>query len=581
MTPGGTVQATPSQRARWRRLLAVVATGSILVAACGGDDDDGDDGATPTVPEVTQPATEPVRGGTLTYAVEADTASPWLPSTMLCAAACHSTVGRTIFEPLVVLGEDGEPYPYLLESFEANDDFTVWTLNIRDGIKFHDGSDLDADAVATNLELNRQSALLIATLQPIESVASDGALTVTVTMNQPWPAFPVYLNSQLGYMGSPTWFEAAAAGTADPTEPVGTGPFQFESYESGDNGRLTGTRFEDYWRGDGPNSVTGEGLPYLDGIEVRFIPDSQARTQGLLAGDLDLIQTANGVEINDLGEQDGVVVDILDNDYMIETNYLLINNMPEVNGAPNPFADVRVRRALAMATDNEALREARTAGLFPVANGPMPPGIIGNLEDTGYPAYDPEGARELLEEVEAETGEPVAIAYKTTNDPFNLTTAEFLQTMWEEAGFTVSIDQIPQGEFIGQAIAGNFQVFGWRLHAGVVPDQQFVWWSSSTTEGLALNFGRIIDDEVDRLLGVLRTTTDEAERQSAAEDLNRYFAEQVFNVWNNWVYWGLAHSDTVFNVEGMTIPDTDVRALNMGANLPGVIMPAEIFETEE
>jgi peptide/nickel transport system substrate-binding protein len=583
MTPGGIVQAPLSQRARWRRLLAVVAAGSILAAGCGGSDDDDDgDGAAPTVPEVTQPDTEPVRGGTLTYAVEADTASPWLPSGMLCAAACHSTVGRSIFEPLAVLGDDGNVYPYLLESIEPNEDYTVWTLTVREGIKFHDGTDLDADAVADNLERNRNGALLVATLRPIVSVESDGALTVTVTMNETWPSFDVYLNSQLGYMGSPTWFAAVEAGTADATEPVGTGPFAYESYESGDNGRLTATRFEDYWRGDGPNSVTGEGLPYLDGIEVRFIPDSQARTSGLLAGDLDLIQTSNGVEISELGEEDGIVVDTLENPYEVETSYLLINNSAEVGGAPNPFADPRVRRALALATNNQQLQDTRTGGLFPVANGPFPPGVMGNLEDTGFPQYDPEAATALLEEIEADTGSPVTIAYKTTNDPFNLTTAELLKGMWEEVGFSVTIDQIPQGEFINQAIGGNFQVFGWRNHGGVDPDQQFVWWSSTTAEGIALNFGRIVDPEVDRLLTEIRTATDDETRTAAAEELNRYFGEQVFNVWNNWVYWSLAHSDTVFNVEGHSIPGVDdVRAINMGANLPGVIMPTEIFETEE
>ena len=146
----------------------------------------------------------------------------------------------------------------------------------------------------------------------------------------------------------------------------------------------------------------------------------------------------------------------------------------------------------------------------------------------------------------------MAIAYKTTNDPFNLTTAELLQKMWEEVGFQVSIDQIPQGEFISQALAGNFQVFGWRNHSGVDPDQQFVWWSSTTTTGLALNFGRIIDDEVDRLLDAILHRR-RGRRAGRAEDLNRYFAENVFNVWNNWVYWGLAHDESVFNVAGMSI----------------------------
>jgi peptide/nickel transport system substrate-binding protein len=313
---------------------------------------------------------------------------------------------------------------------------------------------------------------------------------------------------------------------------------------------------------------------------VRFIPDGAARSQALLAGDIDMIQTANGVEIDDLEGEDGVVVTILDNAFEIETGYVLLNHTAEVGGARNPVSDVRVRQALAMATNNEVLSEARTASRFPVANGPFPPGVIGNLEDSGYPEYDPDGARALLTEVEAEFGGPVTIAYKTTNDPFNLTSAELLQQMWEDVGFRVTIDQIPQGEFINEALAGNFQAFGWRNHSGVDPDQQFVWWSSTTTQGIALNFGRIISEEVDGFLDAIRTSTDEAERQAAAEDLNRSFAENVDNLWNYWVFWGLAHSDTVFNTAGQSIPDAPegVRAINMGANLSGVIMPAEIFE---
>jgi peptide/nickel transport system substrate-binding protein len=587
------VETIASRRAPWRRTFIVLAALAIGAAACGGDDGDagggdGGDAATGDATTTTAATAEPVRGGTLTYSVEADTSSPWLPSTMVCAAACHSTVGRTIYEPLAMLGTDGKAHPYLLESITANADFTVYTLVARQGIKFHDGTDFNADAIAFNLIRQSQSILVGPAVQPIAEggIVSDGAYTVTVTMDTPWPAFPTYLNSQLGYMGSPTWIQAAEAASAAGdssllTQPVGTGPFQFESYESGDNGRLTATRFEDYWRGDGPNSLTGEGLPYLDGIEVRFTPDSSARSQALLAGDIDMLQSANGSEIEDLEGQDGISVTLLDTPFEIETSYLLINNMPEVAGAPNPMADIRVRRALALATDNQVLNDARWAGRYPPANGPFPPGVIGNLDDTGFPTYDPDAARAIVDEVAAEQGSPVAIAYKTTNDPFNLTTAELLQQMWQDVGFQVTIDQIPQGEFINQALAGNFQVFGWRNHSGVDPDQQFVWWSSTTTQGIALNFGRIISDDVDSLLNTIRTNTDEAARQTAAEDLNRLFAEQVFNVWNNWIYWGLAHADNVYNVAGESIPDAPegVRAINMGANLSGVIMPAEIFES--
>jgi peptide/nickel transport system substrate-binding protein len=570
-----------------RRTLASLALASLVAAGCGGDDGGGGgEDATPTTgagdtPTTTEAAPEPVRGGTLVYAVESDTSQPWLPDQMLCAAACYSTVGRTVYEPLTIGGTDGEPHPYLLESFSANEDFTVWTLVVRQGIKFHDGTDFNADAVAFNLDRTRNSALVAKAVQPIQSIASDGASTVTVTMSSPWRAFAVYLQSQLGLIGSPTWIQAAvdaqAAGdTSLITQPVGTGPFVFESYESGENGRFTATRFEDYWRGDGPNSVTGEGLPYLDGVEVRFIPDSSARTQALLAGDIDLVQTANGVEISDLRENDEVTLTELTTPYETETGYLLINNMAEVGGAPNPFADLRVRQGLAYATNNEVLSEARTAGEYPVANGPFPPGRQGYLEDSGQLPYDPEAARALVDEVTGGSGS-LAITLKTTTDPFNLTTAELLKEMWEEVGFSVNLDQIPQGEFIGQALAGNFQVFTWRNHAGSDPDGQWVWWSSETTTGLALNFGRIIDPEVDRLLGVIRTSIDEATRVTAAEDLNRYMNEQVFNVWNTWVHWAMATDTDVYNAGTLHIPDapSDVAAL-----IGGVVTPIEIFVSD-
>ena len=560
------------------RGLAVLAV--LAVASCGGGDDSGGGDAAPSpdgadATTTTAADVEPVRGGTLVYAVEADTSAPWTPQAMVCAAACYSTVGRTVYEPLVLIGDDGDVYPYLLESITPNEEATVWTLVVRDGITFHDGTPLDGDAVAFNLDATQNAALVGLAVGPMETVTSDGAMTVTVTMNQPWPAFANYLNSQLGLMASPTWLQAVVAGSADPTQPVGTGPFIFESYESGENGRFTATRFDGYWRGDGPES-TGEGLPHLDGIEVRFMPDSQARTQALLSGDLDLIQTANGVEIAELREQDGIVVDTMEHPGEIETGYLLINNSAEVDGAPNPFADVRVRRALAHATNSEVLSEARAAGVYPVANGPFPPGRAGHLDDTGFPEHDPDAAGALVEEVEAETGQPLVVSLKTTTDPFNLTTSELLKEMWEEVGFEVVIDQIPQGEFINEALAGNFQVFTWRNHPGVDPDSQFVWWSSTTTSGIALNFGRIVDPEVDRLLGEIRTNTDEEARTAAAEELNRYFADQVFNVWTSWQFWGHAHRDDVHNVGVMRIPDAPEGVTSL---IGGTVNPIEIFET--
>ncbi|MET0903417.1 MAG: ABC transporter substrate-binding protein, partial [Acidimicrobiales bacterium] len=263
---------------------------------------------------------------------------------------------------------------------------------------------------------------------------------------------------------------------------------------------------------------------------------------------------------------------------LTETAYFLINQMPEVNGAPNPMSDINVRKALAFATDYETLVATRAADKFPVANGPFPEGQDGYLEDNGFPTFDLDQATELVDAYEEENG-PLQIAYKTTTDPANLDTAELLKDMWEEAGIEVTLDQIPQGEFIGQAIGGTFQVFGWRNHSGVA-DQQYQWWTTENTEtALPLNFGRIQDPELDELMLTIRTSTDPAEQKQAAEEVNQLFADNVYNIWTSWVYWVLAHGDNVHNVEGQPLPDGGT-ALNLGANLAGVIQPAAIFKTE-
>ena len=155
--------------------------------------------------------------------------------------------------------------------------------------------------------------------------------------------------------------------------------------------------------------------------------------------------------------------------------------------------------------------------------------------------------------------------------------------MWEEAGFEVTIDQIPQGEFIGQAIGGNFQVFGWRNHAGVDPDQQYVVVElGPRATGLALNFGRIIDDEVDRLLDQIRTEHRRGRPQRRPPRTSTgCFAEQVFNVWTNWVYWGSPTATTCYNVGGHA-PSRTCRTAwpsTWAPTSPGVIMPTEIFMT--
>jgi peptide/nickel transport system substrate-binding protein len=192
-----------------------------------------------------------------------------------------------------------------------------------------------------------------------------------------------------------------------------------------------------------------------------------------------------------------------------------------------------------------------------LANGPFPPGSIGYLEDTGYPTYDPEEAARIIEEYEAEN-EPIQIDFSTTTDPEGLETNQVIQGYWEAAGVEANLNQVEQGQYILDAAFGEFEVFAWRNHGGFDPDQQNVWWhsDSSAPKGqIALNFGRFKDEEIDAALETIRSSSDEAEIQEAAETINRRFGEQVYNIWATWTVWAWGYGNEVHGLRDATLPD--------------------------
>ena len=549
---------------RWTRLLALLLGLAMVAAACGGDDDDsasddddggseqGDTGAVENEPDGDG---DPVAGGKLVYGLDAAASSPWTPANVVCDPSCHKVM-RTVFETLTVTsaGDDPEPLPYLLESFSANEDFTEWTLVPREGITFHDGTPFDAEAIKVNLEAFKTSFLTGNALLDLESVEVVDGNAVAKT-SRPWAHFPIFLSGQTGYMASPTWLAAVADGSAEQDEPVGTGPFVFQSYEPA--GSFIATKNADYWRAD-------EGLPYLDEVELRVIADIQSRQTALLNGDIDMMMTSNGDAISQLRGEDGI--ETFESDQFGEKAFTLLN----VNNPDSAIQDVRIRRALAFATDNQVLIDRRGGGVPAVSNGPFGAGQIGELDDTGYPEFDQDAARALVEEYKADNGisGDVPISYTTTSDPFNLGTAELVKQFWDAVGFETEVAQIEQSQFIVTALQGDFEAFGWRNHGGYNPDSQRYWWHSEAAvcgirdtcpdggdPGLALNFGRIRDDVIDGALDALRESDDPAVVQEQAEIINRQFGEQAYNLWSSETVWMWAKVPAVNGLGSWETPE--------------------------
>ena len=219
--------------------------------------------------------------------------------------------------------------------------------------------------------------------------------------------------------------------------------------------------------------------------------------------------------------------------------------------------------------------------MFPIANGPFAPGTPGYLEDTGYPqAQDMEKAKELIAEYKAENPGPLNLSLATTQDETNLTIAQFQKQWWEEAGVdSVTLDQIDQGNYILTALLGNFQVFQWRNHSGFDLDNQYIWWHSSAPRSRSVSWPSTSGASRTRRSTSCSTRTGprpiRRRSRSYAEEVNKIFAEQCYNLWGTWDIWGIAHKPTVHGVENFELPDGSTSQFGQG--IAGTFYPMTLW----
>ena len=524
----------------------------LLAAACGDDSGSsegagGDGDGSGNTDEPAEPTGDPAPGGTVSYALEAETNGGFcLAEAQLAIAGIQ--VARSIYDTLTAPNADGEITPFLAESFTPNDDFTEWTFVLREGVTFHDGTPLTAEVVKNNIDAyrgayeGRSPVLFSFVLQDIESVEAVDALTVKVTTSRPWVSFPwtMWSSARFGIMAQS---QLDSENCAD--DMVGTGPFALESASDWVVGeQMTLQKNADYWQSD----ENGVQLPYLDTLIYKPIPDGTQRVSALETGDVQMIHTSNTEDmVNRLAPlADSGDLNVYQTDAFGEVTYTMLNVTKP------PFDNKNARLAVAAGLDIELLDEVRGGGIATVAKGPFQADVLGHLEDTGFPDFDPQAAMDAAAAYEAETGQPLEFTYSTTAVESNTLTAQEIQGQLAEVGIKMNIrSSSDQATLINEAIAKDFDALGWRNHPGADPDTQYNWWYKESL----VNFGGIDDTEVNRLLDEGRTTPDPAERQAIYEDLNRRFGEEIFNVWGTFTIWAIASEPDVGGILGPPLPD--------------------------
>lgn len=541
-----------SPRTQLRRAATVALLLSLVCSGClfGGDDSPSE--APVTKAALSRPVEsglpedeKPVRGGQVVYGLEAESSGGWcLPESQLAISGIQ--VARSIYDTLTVPDASGAYVPYLAKSISHDAKYRTWTIALRPGITFHDGTPLDAQVLKNNLDAyrgtypKRSPLLFVFVFKNIARVDVVNELTVKVTTKVPWVAFPSALYGS-GRVGIVAQAQLDAPKAACATRPIGTGPFRFVSWTPDLNLRVQ--RNPDYWQ----TAPDGKPYPYLDAIEFRPIPNNDERLSLLQQGEINMLHTSTASDMagNLPALRDAGEVNLLVSQERTETSYLMLNT------TDSRLAQRDVRLTIAHAIDRAKINEQANRGFATPAEGPFAPGVLGHLDDPGAPGSDRAAARRGVAEMKS-AGEDTGFSLLTSSNPASIRTAQLAKEMLEAAGLSIRIEVASESGLIDRVIAGEYEIVLFRNQPGEDPDANYTWWYG---EGNPVNFGRFDDAKINAALDRGRSEPSEAARKSAYQAVSRRLVDQAYNVYLWYAPWAVAESANVHGILGPPLPD--------------------------
>jgi peptide/nickel transport system substrate-binding protein len=415
-----------------------------------------------------------------------------------------ATVSRHVTETLIYLDVDGSLRPGLAESWEASADNLVWTLRLRRGVEFHDGTPFDAEAAKFNLErfldpANRAPFRFL--IDRIVRVEAADRHTLRLHLNAPFAPLPSHLSHAFIGMVSPSAVRALAA-DAVVEAPVGTGPFIFEKWARGE--QIVLKRNPDYW-GD---------TPTIETVTFRFVPEDASRLVMLETGEAHAIMRVPPKDVPRL--QGDPKIQVVKED-SVRVIYIGFNTQ-----AP-PFNDRRVRQALNYAINKQAIVDTILAGAGSVSTAPIVPAVFGYHTVGPYP-YDPARARQLLAEAGFPQGFKATLHHPTGRYMMDVTIIEAIQGMLREVGVEVELVTMEWAAYLAflrvPPADAKHQMFmlGWgcvTLDAdyGIYPLLHSSQWPPA---GWGVSYFK--NDLADALMDQARTNPDRAQRKTLYRD---------------------------------------------------------------
>lgn len=428
-----------------------------------------------------------------------------------------------IFETLYIADVDGTPIPHLATGFEVSDDQLSWTFTLREGVKFHDGTDLDSEDVkfsieraTPGLEPNPDGAAFGFINAAIESVEAPDPLTVVINTKFPWSPLLADVAGFINYI-----FPADFGGLSEEeffANPVGTGPFMYDGWDKGIEFRVV--KNPNYWQA---------GQPYLDSVTWRLVGDDNTRILQLQGGAAHINQEVPYASLEGLAAAEETEATV----FPAETTQYLLLNVEQP-----PLDDVHVRRAIAFAVDRQAIVDAVLLGNGEVANSFMSPQIRFYDPDSPGIQLDLERAREELAQSSVPDGFDLEIT--TTSDyTFYLDIATILQAQLAEVGINVTLRPVEFTNLYSTISTGDFQAAmeGWTSDIPD-PDEQVSFMADYVSaQSYSTNWN---DEEVKAWVSQAQQEFDDAKRAELYANIQRKANEDV--PWVNLFYQGLPYA---------------------------------------
>jgi peptide/nickel transport system substrate-binding protein len=443
------------------------------------------------------------------------------PTTGGAAAAIRTVTDLNIYEGLTQIDKDGAVQPRLAKSWDISDDGLTYTFHLNEGVKYHDGTDFDAEDVKWTLDRDRGPDSTSAQKQLFAAIASVDVIdpaTVKVTLSQPHGDF----------LYDMAWADAVIVGSEsaanNQTNPIGTGPYTFKDWVQGDHIDLV--RNENYW---GPK-------PPLAAATFKFISDPTAATSALLAGDVDVF---SGFPAPELLEQFKA-----NPDFQVLVGSTQGETIMAMNNKHPPLDNVKVREAIAHAIDRQAIIDGSQYGYGTPIGSFFPPGDPAYVDLTDLSNFDPEKSKQLL----AEAGvKDLTLTFKVPPAAYARAAAPIIQQQLAAVGITVNVVNVEWADWLANVFQGAYD-YDLTMVSHVEAND----FAAFGKPGYYPNYDAT---KLNALMAELNKTTDPHKQIELKQDVQKQLANDYAAVF-------------LFELPNITVANKDVQGLWLNAPQP-------------